>query len=90
VRRKGPDHVELQAHLLKCAFCDDLSSLIVRAIRPAEGGTRTDLIVFGVCRLDSLVARDWCGENGYLDAFCVEWKALPELLLDIEEMGFVA
>jgi hypothetical protein len=89
VRRNVSEHVELQAHLLQCGFCDSVSSLLVRGIRPAGGGRRTDLIVFGVCSDDSLVAQDWCAENGYLDAFCVEWAALPEVLADIEAMGFV-
>jgi hypothetical protein len=90
------DHVELQRRLLQCAGamepppCQEISSWVVQAIRPAAGGTRTDAILFGICETHKPTWMYVVGALGYREGFVIEWSALGEVVADMKRVGWIA
>lgn len=88
------DHVELQSRLLQCAGaeppCEHVSHWVVQAIRPARAGRRTDALLFGLCDAHRYLARDLAIVMGFEEGICVEWRALGDLLREMDEAGLLA
>lgn len=84
------DHTELQAAIMRCAFCESLSAYVAHAMRPGERRRRTDATLFGVCKADRGTAEVWAEQEGYLSLVFVEWEGLGLFLQELENAGLVA
>lgn len=90
------DRVELQQQLLMCVgtvewgerTCENVAAYVGWAMKPARGGQRTDVTLFGVCSLhvhhrqgiEALL-----GEQGFQNASLVPWEHMGEVLEMLED-----
>jgi hypothetical protein len=100
--RKPPtfDRLELQAQLLQCAGtldggtrpCDHVSDHVGWSLAPAMGGRRTDVTLFGLCKMhvfhrQGVMAE--LAERGFGDAHILPWEQLGDLLGWLEDANLI-
>lgn len=87
MRRQRLDRIEFQQRINQCVLCDALSRWFVMAIRPASGGRRTDMQLFGVCDQHKDEAPLVAAENGFESITVVEYAGLPVLIQRLPYFG---
>jgi hypothetical protein len=94
------DRVELQARLIQCAGtmnfglkpCETVSAYVGWALAPAEGGRRTNVTLFGVCK-QHLHHRQGIeaelAEQGFVNAHLVPYSKVNEVIAFLEEANLL-
>jgi len=95
-KRNLRDDLELRAQLLQCVVdvdgrpCESVSGWVVRAIRPAQGGKRTDLALFGICDAHHGAWESIMLDAGYVSGLCATWEATGIIWDDLEAQGYLS